>query len=65
MERDMHLCLENKLAVSKVDLALVLALGDAGALVLNGRKEGEGGERCQRFEVREMRQVVQRERRRG
>jgi len=28
------LCLENVLAVGKVDLALVLTLGDAGALVL-------------------------------
>lgn len=28
------LCLENELAVSKVDLTLVLALSDAGTLVL-------------------------------
>ena len=35
-ERRNNLCLENKLAVGKVDLALVLTLGDAGALVLLG-----------------------------
>lgn len=29
-----RLCLEDVLAVGKVDLALVLTLGDAGALVL-------------------------------
>lgn len=41
-----RLCLENVLALGKVDLALVLALGDAGALVLLLSKR-EGGKMCQ------------------
>lgn len=40
------LCLEDELSVAKVNLALVLAFGDAGALVLCRRNRWGKGREC-------------------